>query len=96
MYDSLQQSPIYKKVLFISESSVYVKKTSACCSLSTVGISMILLKKLSSLEIAINGLPVILIKFLVREDKAKESKKLCISLLLVLCRTLFPCKEEVL
>lgn len=36
MYDSLQQFPI-NKVLFISESSVYVKKASACCSLSTLG-----------------------------------------------------------
>lgn len=33
-----------------------------------------LFKETSSLEVAINSLPVILTKFLAREEKAKESK----------------------
>lgn len=71
MSDYLPQSPIKKKLLFISENSIHIKRALALCSSKySEEICDSVFFFPSSLAIAINNLPWILTQFLVRE-KAK-------------------------
>lgn len=90
MYNSLSQSLINKKVIFISE--IHIKRALVLCFPKysrEMCDSVFFFFFPSSLEIAIYSIPGILIQFLVREEKAKESKIALLSLPLDLSRALF-------